>query len=93
LTVGHTPNRVVDAIQDQAAKYTHTDFTAVPYEPYVAFAERLANLAPGSSPKQVAFFNSGAEAIENAVKISRKHTKRKAIVYSRGRSMVALCSR
>lgn len=84
LTVGHTPNRVVNAIQDQAAKYTHTDFTAVPYEPYVAFAERLANLAPGSSPKQVAFFNSGAEAIENAVKISRKHTKRKAIVVFEG---------
>jgi len=84
LTVGHTPNRVVDAIQDQAAKYTHTDFTAVPYGPYVAFAERLANLAPGSSPKQVAFFNSGAEAIENAVKISRKHTKRKAIVVFEG---------
>lgn len=84
LTVGHTPNRVVNAIQDQAAKYTHTDFTAVPYEPYVAFAERLANLAPGSSPKQVAFFNSGAEAIENAVKISRKHTKRNAIVVFEG---------
>lgn len=84
LTVGHTPNRVVDAIQDQAAKFTHTDFTAVPYEPYVAFAERLANLAPGSSPKQVAFFNSGAEAIENAVKIARKHTKRQAIVVFEG---------
>jgi len=84
LTVGHTPNRVVDAIQDQAAKYTHTDFTAVPYEPYVALAERLVNLAPGSSPKQVAFFNSGAEAVENAVKISRKHTKRKAIVVFEG---------
>ena len=84
LIVGHTPARVVDAIQDQAAKYTHTDFTAVPYEPYVALAEGLANLAPGSSPKQVAFFNSGAEAIENAVKISRKHTKRNAIVVFEG---------
>lgn len=84
LIVGHTPARVVDAIQKQAVKYTHTDFTAVPYEPYVALAERLANLAPGSSPKQVAFFNSGAEAIENAVKISRKHTKRNAIVVFEG---------
>ncbi len=84
LTVGHTPKRVVDAIQDQAAKYTHTDFTAVPYEPFVALAERLVALVPGSSPKQAAFFNSGAEAVENAVKIARKHTKRQAIVVFEG---------
>ncbi len=84
LIVGHTPARVVEAIKEQATKFTHTDFTAVPYEPYVAFAERLAGLAPGSSPKQVAFFNSGAEAIENAVKIARKHTKRQAIVVFEG---------
>lgn len=84
LVVGHTPRRVVDALQDQAKKYTHTDFTAVPYEPYVALAERLVALAPGSSPKQVAFFNSGAEAVENAVKISRRHTGRNAIVVFEG---------
>ena len=80
LIVGHTPDRVVKAIRDQAGKFTHTDFTAIPYEPFVALAERLARLAPGSAPKQVAFFNSGAEAIENAVKISRRSTQRSGIV-------------
>ncbi|HCP32105.1 TPA: 4-aminobutyrate--2-oxoglutarate transaminase [Candidatus Acetothermia bacterium] len=84
LIVGHTPDRVVEAIRDQAGKFEHTDFTAIPYEPFVTLAERLAKLAPGPSPKQVAFFNSGAEAIENAVKISRKYTKRKAIVVFEG---------
>jgi len=79
LIVGHTPTRVVEAICDQARKFTHTDFTAIPYEPFVTLAERLATLAPGTSPKQVAFFNSGAEAIENAVKVARKYTKRNAI--------------
>jgi len=80
LIVGHTPDRVVEAIRDQAARFTHTDFTAIPYEPFVTLAERLAKLAPGNSPKQVAFFNSGAEAVENAVKISRNYTKRGGIV-------------
>jgi 4-aminobutyrate aminotransferase/(S)-3-amino-2-methylpropionate transaminase len=84
LIVGHTPDRVVEAICDQAGKYTHTDFTAIPYEPFVTLAERLAKLAPGPSPKQVAFFNSGAEAIENTVKIARKVTKRKAIIVFEG---------
>ena len=80
LMVGHTPKRVVDAIKDQADKYLHTDFTAIPYEPFVKLAERLATLAPGSTPKKVAFFNSGAEAVENAVKLSRMYTRRQAIV-------------
>lgn len=84
LVVGHTPRRVVDAIRDQAAKFIHTDFTAIPYEPFVTLAERLARLAPGPSQKQVAFFNSGAEAIENAVKIARKHTKRRAVLVFEG---------
>ena len=84
LIVGHTPKRVYNAISDQAAKYIHTDFTAVPYEPFVTLAERLAKLAPGNYPKQVAFFNSGAEAIENAVKIARKYTKRRAVVVFEG---------
>lgn len=84
LIVGHTPDRVVEAICDQAAKYTHTDFSAIPYESFAILAKRLANLAPGPSPKQVALFNSGAEAIENAVKIARKYTKRPAIVVFEG---------
>jgi 4-aminobutyrate aminotransferase/(S)-3-amino-2-methylpropionate transaminase len=84
LIVGHTQDRVVRAICDQAAKFTHTDFTAIPYDPFVTLAERLAKRAPGPSPKQVAFFNSGAEAIENAVKVSRKYTKRRAVIVFEG---------
>lgn len=80
LIVGHTPESVVKAIQDQASRFIHTDFTAVPYESFVTLAERLANLAPGTSPKQVAFFNSGAEAVENVVKIARYYTRRRAVI-------------
>ncbi|MCD6434265.1 MAG: aspartate aminotransferase family protein, partial [Candidatus Diapherotrites archaeon] len=70
----------VNAIKDQAEKYLHTDFTAIPYEPLVDLAAKLAELAPGDTPKRVAFFNSGAEAVENTVKIARGYTKRKAII-------------
>ncbi len=84
LIVGHTPDRVVEAIKDQAVQFTHTDFMSVPYESFVTLAECLAALAPGAPPKQVTFANSGAEAIENAVKIARKHTKRQAIVVFEG---------
>ena len=80
LAVGHTHKKVVAAIQDQAEKYLHTDFTAIPYEPLVELAEKLVKLAPGKTPKSAAFFNCGAEAIENAVKIARAYTKRPAIV-------------
>jgi 4-aminobutyrate aminotransferase/(S)-3-amino-2-methylpropionate transaminase len=80
LAVGHTHKKVVAAVKDQAEKYLHTDFTAVPYESLVELAEKLINLSPGKTPKAAAFFNSGAEAIENAVKIARAHTKRPAII-------------
>jgi len=80
LTVGHTHKKVVAAVKDQAEKYLHTDFTAVPYESLVELAEKLVKLAPGKTPKAAAFFNSGAEAVENAVKIARAHTKRPAII-------------
>jgi 4-aminobutyrate aminotransferase/(S)-3-amino-2-methylpropionate transaminase len=80
LAVGHTHKKVVAAVKDQAEKYLHTDFTAIPYEPLVELAEKLVKLAPGKTPKAAAFFNSGAEAIENAVKIARAHTKRPAII-------------
>jgi 4-aminobutyrate aminotransferase/(S)-3-amino-2-methylpropionate transaminase len=80
LAVGHTHKKVVAAVMDQAEKYLHTDFTAIPYESLIELAERLVNLAPGNTPKAAAFFNSGAEAIENAVKIARAHTKRPAII-------------
>ena len=80
LAVGHTHKKVVAAIKDQAEKYLHTDFTAIPYEPLVELAEKLVKLAPGDTPKAAAFFNSGAEAIENAVKIARAHTGRPAVI-------------
>lgn len=80
LAVGHTHKKVVAAVKDQIDKYLHTDFTAVPYESLVELAEKLVKLAPGNTPKAAAFFNSGAEAIENAVKIARAHTKRPAII-------------
>ncbi len=80
LVVGHTPESVVNAIRDQAGKFIHTDFTAVPYEPFAELAKMISERAPGNYDKQVAFFNSGAEAVENAVKIAKGVTKRKAIV-------------
>jgi 4-aminobutyrate aminotransferase/(S)-3-amino-2-methylpropionate transaminase len=80
LAVGHTHKKVVAAIKGQIEKYLHTDFTAMPYESLVELAEKLVNLSPGNTPKAAAFFNSGAEAVENAVKIARAHTGRPAII-------------
>jgi 4-aminobutyrate aminotransferase/(S)-3-amino-2-methylpropionate transaminase len=84
LIVGHTHPKVVHAIQTQAEKFVHTDCSVIFYEPYVALAEKLVQYAPGPRPKRVAFFNSGAEAVENAVKIARFHTRRRAIVVFEG---------
>ena len=84
LNVGHSHPRVVAAIQAQAARLTHSDFSIVPYEEYVALAERLVAGAPGPSPKQAALFNSGAEAVENAVKIARLATGRSAVLAFEG---------
>src|SRR3954468_6612238 len=77
LNVGHSHPHVVAAAQEQLARFAHTDFTIVPYEVYVEAAERLLAVAPFSGPAKVAFFNSGAEAVENAVKIARLATGRK----------------
>jgi 4-aminobutyrate aminotransferase / (S)-3-amino-2-methylpropionate transaminase / 5-aminovalerate transaminase len=94
LNVGHSNPRVVEAIQEQAARFTHTDFTVVPYESYVALAERLTALAPISGEVRAAFFNAGAEAIENAVKFARCHTGRPALIAFEGgfhgRTLLAL---
>ncbi len=84
MNVGHSHPRVVAAITAQAARFTHTDFTVVPYEEYVAVAERLAALTPGPSPKQAALFNSGAEAVENAAKVARLATGRPALIAFEG---------
>jgi 4-aminobutyrate aminotransferase / (S)-3-amino-2-methylpropionate transaminase / 5-aminovalerate transaminase len=80
LNVGHAHPRVVDAVQEQAAKFFHTDFTVVPYETYVTLAERLVATAPISGPTKAAFFNAGTEAVENAIKFARAYTKRPAVI-------------
>lgn len=80
MNVGHCHPKVVTAIQEQAAKYTHTCFHVVMYEPYVKLAEKLCALTPGTFPKMAMFANSGAEAVENAIKIARHYTKRPAVI-------------
>jgi 4-aminobutyrate aminotransferase/(S)-3-amino-2-methylpropionate transaminase len=80
MNVGHSHPKVVAAIKEQAEKFTHTCFMVNPYEPAVQLAERLCRLTPGDFPKRAAFLNSGAEAVENAVKIARYYTKRPAII-------------
>jgi 4-aminobutyrate aminotransferase/(S)-3-amino-2-methylpropionate transaminase len=80
LNLGHTPPEVVDAIARQAELDTHTCFHVTVNEPYVELAERLNGLVPGDDARKTMFANSGAEAVENAVKIARYHTGRSAIV-------------
>ncbi|WP_298943958.1 4-aminobutyrate--2-oxoglutarate transaminase [uncultured Microbacterium sp.] len=79
-TVGSAHPKVAAAIAAQAAQFTHTCFMISPYEDYVAVAEALNRLTPGDHEKKTALFNSGAEAVENAVKIARKATGRQAVV-------------
>ena len=79
-TVGVSEPRVVQAVQEQAAAFTHTCFMVVPYEGYVEVCEALNRITPGTHAKKTALFNSGAEAVENAVKIARRHTRRQAVV-------------
>ena len=79
-TVGNAAPRVVDAIRAQAAEFTHTSFMTTPYESYVAVAEQLNRLTPGSGEKRSVLLNSGAEAVENAVKIARSYTRKPAVV-------------
>jgi 4-aminobutyrate aminotransferase/(S)-3-amino-2-methylpropionate transaminase len=79
-TVGNSAPRVVAAVQEQVAAFTHTCFMVTPYEGYVAVAEALNRLTPGDHEKRTALFNSGAEAVENAIKIARAHTGRQAVV-------------
>jgi 4-aminobutyrate aminotransferase/(S)-3-amino-2-methylpropionate transaminase len=80
LNVGHAHPKVVAAVQQQAERFFHTDYTIVPYEVYIELAERLVALAPFSGPARAAFFNAGTEAVENAVKFARSYTKRPAII-------------
>ena len=94
LNVGHNHPRVLEAIREQSERFLHTDYTVLPYEGYVELAERLAAIAPISGDLRCAFFNSGAEAVENAVKLARLHTGRTGVIAFEGgfhgRTLLAL---
>jgi len=80
LNAGHRAPRVTAAIREQLEKHLHLCFAVTPYEGYVAVAEKLNALAPGNFPKKTVLINSGAEAIENSIKIARAYTKRPAVI-------------
>lgn len=84
LNVGHSHPKVVRAVQEQAARFTHTDFSVAPYESYIRLCETLCALAPGARQKKAILFNSGTEAVENAVKIARAVTGRPAVIAFEG---------
>jgi len=92
--VGHCDEEVLKAVQDQIQKYIHTCFHVVMYEPYVELAKRLNQITPGNFPKKTMFANSGAEAVENAIKIARHATGRPATIAFEdafhGRTLLAL---
>ncbi|MDT5153303.1 MAG: 4-aminobutyrate aminotransferase / (S)-3-amino-2-methylpropionate transaminase / 5-aminovalerate [Mycobacterium sp.] len=79
-TIGNASPRVVDAVAAQAAEFTHTCFMITPYEGYVAVCEHLNRLTPIRGEARSALFNSGSEAVENAIKIARTHTRKQAVV-------------
>jgi 4-aminobutyrate aminotransferase/(S)-3-amino-2-methylpropionate transaminase len=94
LNVGHRDARVTAALHAQVDRFLHTCFMVTPYESYVSLAEKLNRLAPGPSPKKTILLNTGAEAVENAVKIARAYTNRPAVICFEdgfhGRTLLAL---
>ena len=80
LNVGHCPDEVVKAIKEQADNYLHTCWHVLFYESYIRLANKLNTITPGQFPKKTIFLNSGAEAVENAIKIAKYHTKRYGIL-------------
>ncbi|AZD29953.1 4-aminobutyrate--2-oxoglutarate transaminase [Pseudomonas chlororaphis] len=84
LNIGHNHPRVVAAVQAQLQKVSHACFQVVAYKPYLDLARRLSQMIGGDEPYKAAFFTSGAEAVENAVKIARAHTQRSAVIAFRG---------
>lgn len=80
LNTGHCHPAVIDAVKAQLDRYTHTCFQVLAYEPYVELAERLNALAPGNFAKKTLFLTTGAEAVENAIKIARAHTGRPGVI-------------
>jgi len=79
-TIGNSSPRVVEAVRAQVADFTHTCFMVTPYEEYVAVAEELNRITPGSSEKRSVLFNSGSEAVENAIKVARSYTHKPAVM-------------
>jgi 4-aminobutyrate aminotransferase / (S)-3-amino-2-methylpropionate transaminase / 5-aminovalerate transaminase len=94
LNVGHRAPRVVAAIREQVDSFLHTCFSVAPYSKYIALAEKLNTLVPGNFPKKTLLVNSGAEAVENAIKIARCYTRRPAVICFEdafhGRTMLAM---
>ena len=94
MNVGHGHPKVIAAIEAQLQRFTHTCYQVVPYESYVSLAEKLNQITPGTHAKKTALFSTGAEAIENAVKIARSYTKRSGVIAFggafHGRSMFAV---
>jgi 4-aminobutyrate aminotransferase / (S)-3-amino-2-methylpropionate transaminase / 5-aminovalerate transaminase len=94
MNVGHNHPRVTAAVHEQLERVTHSSFQVVMYESYLRLAQRLSELAPGDGPKKAIFFSTGAEAVENAVKIARAYTGRPAVISFRGgfhgRTLLAL---
>lgn len=94
VNVGHRSPKVVAALHDQADRYLHQCFQVMVYEPYIELCERLNALTPGDHPKKTVLFNSGAEAVENAIKVARAATGRRAVLcFDRGfhgRTLLAL---
>lgn len=80
LNAGHCPPKVVEALKAQLDQYIHPGFNVIMYEPYIKLAKKLNEITPGHFDKKTFFLNSGAEAVENAVKIARKYTGRRAVV-------------
>src|SRR5215470_16323466 len=80
LNMGHRDGRVLDALREQLDRFLHVCFSVTPYESYIAVAEKLNSLTPGKFAKKTVLVNSGAEAVENAIKIARAYTKRPAVI-------------
>lgn len=94
VNAGHCPPPVVEAIREQAGKYLHTSFNVVTYEPYIKLCEELAEILPHGEKTKVMLVSTGAEAVENAIKIARQATKREAVLCFtdayHGRTMMAM---
>lgn len=94
VNAGHCPEPVVEAIKEQAGKYLHTSFNVVTYEPYIELCEKLAEILPHGQNTKAMLVSTGAEAVENAIKIARQATKRQAVIcFSdayHGRTMMAM---